>query len=563
MKRSPSSQTGGTCRALSAGLALLFLQTPSPGSASEPAAQAPWWHSAVFYQIFVRSYADSLSGPHASDGIGDLQGLIDRLDALNDGDPATTDDLGVSALWLLPIHPSPSYHGYDVTDYFAVNPDYGDLPLFRHFVAAAHRRGIRVVIDLVLNHASAQHPAFLAATAEEPPGLVTLVVGDPPATPPLTADPRALFRFSEKPLQAQGPWGDRAWHYRDGEFYYGVFDSAMPDWNFENPAVTEHHRAVARFWLREVGVDGFRLDAVRYLHERGDSLQDLPATKRWLRDFTAYCRELDPEVFIVGEVWADTDQSASYVRGGSVDSTFEFDLANSILETAGFGTPALFARRLARTREAYGERPWATFLANHDQPRAMTRLGGDEAKARLAASLQFTAPGIPFIYYGEELGQQGAKPDPDIRRPYQWSDEAQAGFSPVEAWRAPFDDYKHVNLARLRAHPASLFHHYARLVRLRARSEALRSGTPVSGFGYEGRGIYADLRASASDTVLVVANAAARPRPAALSLPPAVAALGPPDLLHSDEPDAPAFASTLTVPGRSVFVYRWSTAPSP
>lgn len=540
-------------------LALLLLGTRSSSPASE--SPAPWWRSAVFYQIFVRSYADSASGPLAADGVGDFQGIIERLDTLNDGDPATTTDLGVSAIWLLPIQPSPSYHGYDVADYFAVNPQYGDLALFRRFLAEARRRGIRVVIDLVLNHASARHPAFIAATAEEPPASYAFVTPGSPGS--ITANPRDLFRFSDRALQAQGPWGDRAWHYKDGEHYYGVFDSGMPDWNFAADAVTAHHREVARFWLQDVGVDGFRLDAVRYLYEQGDSLQDLPATKRWLRQYTQYCRELKPDVFVVGEVWADTDQAASYVTGGSVDTTFDFDLANSLLETAGFGTPNLFAQRLARTRDAYRDRLWATFLANHDQPRAMTRLGGDPGKARLAASLQFTAPGVPFIYYGEELGQQGAKPDPDIRRPYQWSAEPHAGFSTAEPWRAPFDNYKQVNLAAQRDDPASLFSHYTRLVRLRAQSEALRTGKPVPGFKVSGRGIYADLRSSATDTVLVVANAAAKPREAALELPASVAALGSPAILHSDAPDAPPLAASLTLPGHSAVVYRWPVALSP
>ncbi len=558
MKRSSSSARA--LRALCALLVAPAMQARLAGeSPAAPPAARPWWCSAVFYQIFTRSYADAREGALAGDGIGDFQGLIERLDTLNDGDPATTTDLGVSAIWLLPINPSPSYHGYDVTDYFAVNPHYGDLALFRRFLAEARKRGIRVVIDLVLNHASARHPAFLAATSENPP--------PPPLQVPgfrfQPASLRDLFRFSDKPLQPAGPWGDRCWHYKDGEYYYGVFDSGMPDWNFQEQAVTDHHRAVARFWLKDVGVDGFRLDAVRYLHEQGDSLQDTPATKRWLRQYRDYCRELKPDVFLVGEVWADTDQAASYVAGGGVDATFDFDLANALLETAGFGTPNLFAQRLARTRDAYRVGLWATFLANHDQPRAMTRLGGDAAKARLAASLQFTAPGLPFIYYGEELGQQGGKPDPDIRRPYQWSGDDHAGFSTATPWRAPFGDYKEVNLAAQRADPASLFNHYTRLVRLRARSEALRSGSPVPGFKVSGRGVYADLRASGTDTVLVVANVAAKPHDATLELPTAVALLGAPTVIHSDTAEPPALAPTLSLPGHTVVVYRWTALPPP
>lgn len=506
---------------------------------AESPTNSAWWHNAVFYEVFVRSFADSTTGPLANDGIGDFQGLIDRLDYLNDGDPATTTDLGINAVWLLPIYASPSYHGYDVTDYFAVNPDYGDMALFKKLVSEAHRRGIRVILDLVLNHASADHPLFRQAIQEN-------------ATPAQSE----LFIFSPVAKQTAGPWGDRCWHYRDGIFYYGIFDSGMPDWNFRNPAVTEHHRKVAAFWLKDVGVDGFRLDAVRYFFEQGDSIQDLAETKRWLHEFADYCHELKPDAYLVGEAWTDTEGAADYVKSAGLDSTFAFDLAKAFIESASFASPAIVSRRLERTRAAYPEAVFGTFLANHDQERTLTQMGGDQSKARLAALLQLTAPGIPFIYYGEEIGMQGKKPDPDLRTPMQWTTGKNSGFTDGTPWHPVNKDYPQVNINTESAAPDSLLALYRNLISLRAQSAALRAGTPVTGFTYEGSGIYADLRESPSDIVLVVVNTATREHDAKLTLPPAIATLGQPtplfgalsfDLQHS----------SFVIPPQAASVFQW------
>ncbi len=527
------------------GASLLAISVPLRADVTAAAkAPAPWWRDATFYQIFVRSFADSTTGPLANDGIGDVQGLIEKLDYLNDGDATTNTDLGVSALWLLPISPSPSYHGYDVTDYFAVNPAYGDVALFKRFVAEAHRRGIRVIIDLVLNHASAEHPLFKQAMRED--------------APPAESD---VFRLSPAAQQNAGPWGDRCWHYRDGIFYYGVFDSGMPDWNFRNPVVTAHHRRVAAFWLKEVGVDGFRLDAVRYLFEHGDSLQDLPETKRWLRQFADYSRELKPDVFIIGEAWSDTDEAASYVTRAGLDSTFEFDLAKATIESAAFDSPTIFSKRIDRARTAYPSPVFGTFLANHDQERTLTQLGGDLAKARLAAMLQFTAPGIPFIYYGEEIGMQGKKPDPDLRTPLQWTAGPNAGFTTGKPWHPVNPDHSKVNIAAQSTAPDSHLSLYRELIRLRPKSHALRAGTPVVGFSYEPRGVYADLRESPTDIVLVVVNTATRERETQLTFPPAVTTLRQPTVLF---PSTPTTAvpfdighGSLVIPPQAAAVFQW------
>lgn len=451
----------------------------------------------------MRSFADASRGPWAGDGTGDLQGLIDHLDYLNTGRPGDA-SLGVTALWLMPVCPSPSYHGYDVSDYFGVNPQYGNLDLMRRLVREAHRRGIRIIVDLVLNHASSEHPLFRRALAD-----------------PESADGR-LFCFSRQPTQLYGPWGEPVWYpvppagRPGGEFYYGVFAPDMPDWNFRDPAVTEHHRRVARFWLNTVGVDGFRLDAVRYFYEDGDRVEDVPETLAWLRGFTAYCHAIKPGAFVVGECAADSGMVSRYLHADATDSLFEFDLATATLESVRLHAPSFLAGELARLQADYGgAAPWSTFLANHDQVRTRTQLGGNWAQTRLAAELEFTEPGVPFIYYGEEIGMAGSKPDPDIRTPMQWSGAANAGFAAasVRPWHAVNADYPRVNVAREQADPRSLLALYRQLIRTNAGSPALRRGQVLDVRLRSAGGILVEARQTDSEVVLVLANLLDTPAP--------------------------------------------------
>ena len=276
-------------------------------------ADLPWWNNRVFYEVFVRSFYDS-----DGDGIGDLRGLIEQLDYLNDGDPTTTDDLGVTGLWLMPVMESPSYHGYDVTDYEQIEADYGTNQDFRDLMAAAHARGIVVIVDLVLNHTSSEHPWFLASEA-----------GDP-----AFAD---WYEWADSDPGVFSPWGSPAWHQAaDGRYYYSIFWEGMPDLNYNTPAVTEEMYRVIRFWLEDMGVDGFRLDAIKHLFERGSQVQDLPETLAWLEDFHSYVRSLNSDALTVGEVWSPTPIVAMYA-GDRVDIAFEFDLATAILQAARTG----------------------------------------------------------------------------------------------------------------------------------------------------------------------------------------------------------------------------------
>jgi alpha-amylase len=445
----------------------------------------PWWNDSTFYEIFVRSFYDS-----DGDGKGDLQGLIQKLGYLNDGNPATTSDpstssgqdLGVTGLWLMPIMASPSYHGYDVTDYYQVNPEYGTNEDFKRLIDEAHKRGIRVIIDLVLNHTSSEHPWFIESQNPD-------------------SAKRDWYVWSDKEPQGKG------WHPGvSGGYYYGYFGEHMPDLNYKNPEVTEEMNKVIRFWLEEMGADGFRLDAVKYLYEDGKRIEHTPATHEWLKDFNTFYKGIDPQAFTVGEVWDDSGTAAKYV-GDELDATFDFGLAAGMIQSAVGGDRANAEQAAQTTIAAYPPGQFATFLANHDQNRTRSRLLYEE-QAKTAATLQLAFGGVPFIYYGEEIGMQGTKPDENIRRPMQWT--ADGGFTTGTPWNDYFEDYPERNVAGQDADPNSLLNHYRALIRLRSEHEALRVGdwqSVTSG----NDAVYAALRSTDGEQILVLVNLGTKP----------------------------------------------------
>ncbi|HYD83768.1 MAG TPA: alpha-amylase family glycosyl hydrolase, partial [Opitutus sp.] len=269
-----------------------------------------------------------------------------------------------------------------------------------------------------------------------------------------------------------------------------------------------HYRA-AEFWLKEIGVDGFRLDAVRYFYEIGEALQDTEETRQWLKAFTEHCHAVNPAAFVIGENTARMNEVARSIRGDSVDSSFEFDLARAVLESVRLRTPAILSNALARLDETYeGQTPWATLLTNHDQERARTQLGGSDALTRLATKLLFTLPGVPFLYYGEELGMQATKPDPELRTPMPWTAEPpNAGFTAREAqaWKAPQPEFVDVNVAAQTSDPDSMLTLYRRLIRLNASSPALRYGKAIE-VTTNHRAVYAQMRQTDREVVLVLGN---------------------------------------------------------
>jgi glycosidase len=380
-------------------LALLASCAP-PATEVPPAPEShPWWRDAIFYEIFVRSFNDT-----DGDGVGDFNGITAKLDYLQ--------SLGVDAIWLMPIQPSPSYHGYDVLNYYAVNPEYGSLEDFETLLAEAHQRDMRVIMDFVLNHTSNRHPWFADA--------------DGPASAH-----HDWYVWSETAA-------DNHWHPVHGEppaFYYGYFGDHMPDLNYANPEVTKGMEDVARYWLTDIGVDGFRLDAAKHLIEQDGKLEDTPATHDWYKDFYTVYKEANPDAYVVGEVFGAGGLVAKTYTGDQMDQVFNFELASGAVNSASGGANSSINSALKFTLPEMPDGNYATFLTNHDQNRVMSVLQGEVSKARVAAAILLTAPGVPFIYYGEEIGMTGTKPDEDIRRPMQWDAGPNAGFSTGSPWR--------------------------------------------------------------------------------------------------------------------------------
>jgi alpha-amylase len=373
--------------------------TPTAQVKNDQPKPPGYWPQGITYEIFIQSWADS-----DGDGIGDFKGATETLDYL--------EELGIEALWLMPIHPSPSYHKYDVTDYYEIHPDYGSMDDFRTFVAEAHRRGIKVVIDLVINHSSSEHPWFLeAAKGKDNPYRQYYV----------WANRDSIANQIAKKEVSLDSDNIRQWHPNPGddEHYYGFFHGGMPDLNFDNPKLREEVYAIGKFWLADVGVDGFRLDAAKHIYP-DDREADSHA---FWKEFRAEMEKVKPDVYLVGEVWGRKESLAPYFEG--LQAVFNFDLwfaLNEVLENSEKAAqlPQLHqaGRNLFRTYRPDFIDP--TFLSNHDQNRILNVVGQDTARNKLALAILMTLPGSPYLYYGEEIGMLGAKPDPNIREPFLW-----------------------------------------------------------------------------------------------------------------------------------------------
>ncbi len=508
-----------TLAALLAACAAGSARPPPPPAAPAVAARvsksAPWWKGAVFYEVFVRSFADS-----NGDGKGDLPGLIARLDYLNDGDPSTSSDLGVDALWLMPVFASPSYHGYDVVDYETVNPDYGTNADLDRLLAEAHRRGMRVILDLVLNHTSDRHPWFRES-----------------ASSPTSAKRDWYVWRPDDPGWTQ-PWnpGQGTWHRRGDAYYYAIFWSAMPDLNYRTPAVREEAKRIARHWLGR-GVDGFRLDAVRHLVESGpgDGQSGSPETHAFLKEFARAVKEAKTDAVLVGEAWSNTFDIADYYGqdGDELDMLFDFPLATAIVDGVKAGSGETIAATLEEVDRTYPRGAVdAPFLTNHDQIRVATQLGGDAARLRLAASILLTLPGAPFIWQGEELGmRQPANNDDEFKRtPLPWDATPGGGFTTAaRPWQRFAPGKETANVASESAEPGSLLSRYRNLVRVRHASAALRSGDLAVVRSVPA--VLAYVRRGGGDTVLVAHNLG--PGEAEVAVPDLAGASGEPLLVDA------------------------------
>lgn len=446
----------------------------------------------VFYQIFVRSFQDS-----TGDGIGDLQGIIARLDYLA--------ELGINGIWLTPIHPSSSYHGYDVTDYLAIDPAYGTLDDFGALIAEARARGIEVVLDLVVNHTSREHPWFIAAKQ-----------GDPAY--------RDYYLWSERDLGWRGVSGAPAWHPSESGYYLGLFWGGMPDLNYRNPEVERAMNEIARYWL-EQGVAGFRIDAIQHIIESDSgNIRNTPETLEWVRRFQAFVHSVKPEAFVLGETWTDSDSIVRYHLRGNLDMSYNYPLYSAILSALQSRSAVDLAFMLAQDERLYPpEAMRAIFIANHDHIRPATTLSPlrrDEARLRLAAGLLLTLPGTPIIYYGEELGMPNGPGERDEakRTPMLWDDSPNFGFSSAAPWQPFSSEDASLSVAAQLADPDSLLNWYRALIWLRQTTPALRDGTTAVLSSPE-RAVLSFIRSDGQARVQVVANLSTRDHAVTLEAP--------------------------------------------
>ena len=461
------------------------LEPITPEVTSEDMQSAvPWWKTAIFYEIFVRSFYDS-----DGDGIGDFNGITEKLDYLNDGNPETHDDLGITAIWLMPINPSPSYHGYDVVNYYNVNPDYGSMKDFQRLLEEAHKRGIRIIIDLVLNHTSRSHPFFVNASSDE------------------NNEYHDWYVWSAEN-------GGNHWHFTgtgaNSQYFYGYFSPEMPDLNYRNPAVTEQMEKVTAFWLEDVGVDGFRVDAAKHLIEDGKVLDNTQATHDWFKGFYSFYKSINPDAYVVGEVSGSDARIAELYDDDEMDMIFNFEVASGFVNSANGGSISGIGSAVTFIEKDNPEWNFATFLTNHDQNRVMSTLGGNVDKAKVAAALMLTSPGTPFIYYGEEIGMEGIKPDEYIRRPMQWDDSINAGFTTGEPWQDIGTNIVTANVKNQLDDKNSLLSWYRQLIKFRTDYPVFSSGG-YTAIKCSEREIYAALRESEEESVLVLINMSKNP----------------------------------------------------
>jgi len=497
-------------------------------------SQTEWWRTGVVYQVYPRSFAD-VSG----DGLGDLPGIEHHLDHLNDGTPSS---LGIDAIWLSPIFPSPDFDfGYDVADYVGIDSRFGTLEDFQRLVDACHARGIRVILDLVLNHTSHLHPWFVESRKSRTgPFADWYIWRDPPG--------RSQLGGRRLPNNWRSFFGGPAWAWDEerGQFYLHTFLPEQPDLNWRNPETRAALLEVVRTWL-DRGVDGFRLDVFnvffkdaelrsnprrlgrrggwswqRHIHDR-----DQPELADALHDLRALV-ESRQGTMTVGELFDGSPSKAAALTAPR-HLAFDFSLISQPW------TAAAFRKAIAEREEAYGPLRWPTVvLSNHDQPRHASRFDDPrhgDARVKVAATLGLTLRGTPFMYYGEEIGLRNIKvpkviaADPPARRasllfpwwnrdqargPMPWSPGPGGGFTTGQPWLPLAPDWDSRNVAAQDADPDSLLSYYRRLLWLRKATPALNAGTfHLADAGH--RDVLAYWRRSPDGTAFVALNFAATP----------------------------------------------------
>jgi len=439
----------------------------------------------TFYEIFVRSFADS-----DGDGIGDLNGITQKLDYLS--------ELGINGIWLMPINSSPSYHGYDVTDYYSINGDYGTEEDFQKLLDEAHKRGIKVIMDFVINHTSSQHPWFVSACE-----------GD-------DSKYRNYYRWVTKDDSVDyaggdiSPWGDPVWRSAGKAFYYGIFSDSMPDLNYNNPDVREEVKSAAGKWLK-MGIDGFRLDAAIHIYGNNEFKQmdsQTDANIQWWNEFASYCETINKEVYLVGEAWQNNNAFAEYAQ--PFDTKFDFTFEQNMIYAVNEGKSVTqegvdLASSLQTIVEEYAKYDSnfldGVFATNHDQPRLMSQVDSKE-KSELAAAIYMTLGGNPFIYYGEELGMYGEGEDPYKRTPYIWTAD---GSGMDATWIDSSQNEDVAPLSEQIKDDNSIYNFYKDIIAVRKAHEALTDGN-YQAVSMKDSSLLAYQRESDNEKLLVIHN---------------------------------------------------------
>jgi len=463
-----------------------------------------WWRNTVFYEIYMPSFKDG-----NGDGVGDFSGIISKLDYLM--------DLGVGGLWLTPYYPSPRVdNGYDIADYYNVDPIFGTLDDFDTFISEAHQRGIKVIVDLVLNHTSSEHPWFKESRSSR------------------HHPKRDWYIWKDAgeggvPNNWESFFGGSAWEWDEetGQYFYHAFAKEQVDLNWTNPEVRQAMKDVMSFWL-ERGIDGFRLDVINFLKVSGQFPdnpiddngeqqhlhdQNQPGILEAIHEICEFAHSRNG-IFMVGEVGSeDMDVLHPYSGAGLLDVVFNFNLGSQqTLEAASF------YRELKRMDEMHSRHQLGTlFFSSHDMPRHISRFKAEDEettllRAKLMATLALTAKGVPFLYYGEEIGMRdflaaeighmrdvqgltaykmaletGASGEQALRlangksrdksrTPMQWDRESFGGFSITEPWIGLGPSYEAINVQAMQGMEHSLLEYYRNLIRLRSQYPALHAG---------------------------------------------------------------------------------------
>jgi alpha-amylase len=453
------------------------------------------WPYGVKYEVFVMSFADG-----DGNGKGDFKGLTAKLDYFK--------DLGVNGLWLMPIMPSDTYHKYHVIDYKNIDPDYGTLDDFKKFVEEAHKRNIRIITDFVINHTGNNHPWFLEAQKGK---------DNPYRNYYVWAKKDSIRNHIFKKAKSFDSDNIRKWHPVNGdtlsEQYYGYFNGLCPDLNLDNPKVKDEIVDIAKFWLKDVKVDGFRMDAAKHVFP-DERAADNHAFWVW---FKHEMEKIKPDVYLVGEVWSPAKDVAPYLKG--LPSLFNFDLGYAITQVASTGKDTIhLVKKYKEIRDYYKSVTTdyldATFVKNHDQTRILTELKGDVNKAKMTAAILLTMPGTPYLYYGEEIGMLGDKlstyqdqfgPDAFVREPFVW--DADRKDKMQTTWEEPHfsTDRTVIPYSLQKDDKNSLYNFYRKLIQYRNSSDPLTYGD-IDEANIEANEIVSFIRKYAEHEVLVLHN---------------------------------------------------------